>query len=84
MFFELVANLQVVFFQVGLQLISLWWFDLSKLAGVTTVVWTANMFACRDVMAWKGFQPKPPADPMAYEKLMKRIRLLCQARGAKP
>jgi len=35
----------------------------------------------RDVMAWKGFQPKAPDDPMAYEKLMKRIRVLCQARG---
>lgn len=63
-------------------------FDMSKLAEVTTPSWTANMFAawrfaCRDVMAWKGFQPKAPHDPMAYEKLMKRIRVLCQARGAK-
>ena len=67
--------------------IFLWWFDMSKLAEVTTPSWTANMlaawrFACRDVMAWKGFQPKAPDDPMAYEKLMKRIRVLCQARGA--
>ena len=33
------------------------------------------------VCTWKGWQPKPPSDPALYEKLLKRIRVLCQARG---
>eukprot|EP00435_Cladocopium_sp_Y103_P029060 s826_g7.t1 len=33
------------------------------------------------VFTWKGWQPKPPSDPVSYEKLLKRIRVLCQARG---
>lgn len=30
---------------------------------------------------WTGFQPRPPSDPDAYEKLLQRIRVRCQARG---
>ena len=28
------------------------------------------------VLTWEGFQPKPPSDWLAYEKLMQRMRKL--------
>ena len=33
------------------------------------------------VCTWKGWQPKAPSDPASYQKLLQRIRVLCQARG---